>query len=127
MLVVAALLAAVGCDRNHQPEQPGAPRGPEFALPHINYLFNVRTDDLDGDSVSFRFDWGDGHTSDWSGPVRTDSLVMVAHTWEDTGRCLVRVQARDEHLSLSAWSDQSAVSVREGQVAPDFALPYADG
>lgn len=63
-----------------------------------------------GHSLQYRFDWGDGTSSDWS-----SSTTRVENSWYGTelGTYIVRVQARcATHTSVvSTWSPGLLVSV----------------
>ncbi len=121
-LVVASavvLLAAVflSCPRNHPPDAPSVPDGPSSGLIDSTYSFSASATDPEGDSVAFRFDWGDGRISPWSDPVPSGASVTASHAWFLPGEYAVRAQARDESGNTSNWSDQLGVWI----LAPEHA------
>ena len=61
--------------------------------------------DLEGDDVSYLFDWGDGTTSGWTEFVSSGTEVEKRHFWLLSGEYTIRVQAKDEYGDLSEWSE----------------------
>ena len=109
-LLASCLLLLAGCRRvavNTAPDTPVI-GGPHRGGLDTVYAFTATASDSDGDSVSLRFDWGDGDTSDWSGWVAGGEAVQMSHAWQSFNTFWVRAQARDPHDSLSAWSPLSA-------------------
>jgi len=96
---------------NHAPDQPSTPDGPEEVRELVEYEFVSWSDDLDGDSVSLRFAWGDSDTSEWQAYVQSGDTVTATHAWSATGTYAVRAQARDVKESVSEWSLAFAVIV----------------
>ena len=60
--------------------------------------------DIQEDSVSLRFSWGDNDISDWSSLVGSRDTVSATHAWASAGYYLVKVQARDAQGHTSRWS-----------------------
>ncbi|UCG44237.1 MAG: PKD domain-containing protein [candidate division WOR-3 bacterium] len=109
LLPVLVLLAAVGC----RSPKPGDPvfAGPGWADVGEECEFVVSATDPDGDDVCFRFDWGNGDTSDWTVFVLSGVQVTVRHFWLEPGSYEVRAQAEDGTGSVSSWSDAVRVNV----------------
>ena len=89
---------------NEPPDRPYGVCGPDVGRRFIEYEFAASSRDPDGDSVSLRFDWGDGDTSDWSGWVEDRQLVYMKHAWTDGMTFGLRAQARDPEGALSEWT-----------------------
>jgi hypothetical protein len=105
-------LLVVGCPKkNHAPDAPSAPSGPSAVGKDSLASFSSSATDPDGDSVSIRFDWGDGDTSAWSQYVESDELVAMSHAWSALGICSMRSQARDQSSLTSAWSPAQVVDI----------------
>ena len=83
--------------QNSAPYTPSAPSGPSTGFTNTTYSFNASATDPDGDTVEYRFDWGDGKNSDWGSSLRS-------HAWTSNGSFCVRAQAKDELDALSNWS-----------------------
>jgi len=77
------------------PTRPGVPQGPETGSVGQEYSYTTFSSDVDGDSVLYRFDWGDGEFSDWLGPFATGQVCTGAHTWTQAGTFSVTVTAKD--------------------------------
>jgi len=69
------------------------------------------TRDRQGDSIAYRFDWGDGTLSEWNLTAASGVRVSAAHAWEFPGDYLVRVRARDKGGNVSAWSERHRTSI----------------
>jgi outer membrane protein assembly factor BamB len=119
------------------PDVPAVPSGPTEARPGRRCDFSSSARHPGGDSVSLRFAWGDGDTSEWSGPVAPGETVTMGHAWSDTGSYRLTAQARDEDGAVSGWSAERLLAVvnrRPGtprtptgpaRVHPDFRLEYS--
>jgi PKD repeat protein len=78
---------------NIPPEKPTI-TGLEFGHKDIVYEYTANSTDVDNDTISYIFDWGDGDTT------TTDFLpkgVMITqnHSWSSAGRYTITVQATD--------------------------------
>jgi hypothetical protein len=107
--LILLLLAASGC-KSPGPEEPVF-AGPGWADVGEEREFVVSATDPDGDEVCFRFDWGNGDTSDWTVFVLSGVRVTVRHFWLEPGSFDVRAQAKDGTGSVSSWSDAVRVNV----------------
>ena len=94
-----------------RPEVPAVPIGPVFCFKDTTYTYKSVTTDRFGDSVSIRFGWGYGDTSDWSPFVASGETVAVNYAWPQLGNNQVKAQARDPELHSTDWSDDLAVEV----------------
>ena len=103
-LICLSLLCTVGCDTSTPPNAPEEPFGPENSVVGYCTPFSTRTIDHLGEQLSYRFDWGDGHTSNWSSLLEPDSSVEDTHTWNKAGTFEVRAQARNKKHAESDWS-----------------------
>jgi hypothetical protein len=115
----AAILSAVGiilcagCKKNHAPDTPSVPTGPTSCAVGVEYTFSSSATDPDGDSVSIRFDWGDGDTSEWSPCVAGGDTVSMEHSWTSYASHGVKAQARDRRGATSSWSSAHIASVAQ--------------
>ncbi|MFQ5470056.1 MAG: PKD domain-containing protein, partial [Gammaproteobacteria bacterium] len=71
------------------------PGGPEFLHTNIqgDFVSPVATD-ADGDSITYRFNWGDGTTDD-ALPAISGTGVTLSHSWTTAGIYQVKVTAID--------------------------------
>jgi hypothetical protein len=90
---------------NQPPIRPNIPIGPSSGIVNTSYSFRAVTTDPNGDSISYRFLWGDGDTSNWSANYPSGETVTVSHTYTTPGTYFVKVQARDELGDTSSWSE----------------------
>ncbi len=121
-ILIAASLLVLACSLvdviNHAPDRPDAPTGPVAPAFDSTYACSARAVDPDNDSVSQRFAWGDGDTSDWSPLAPSGTWIVFSHSWP-AGTWSVRTQARDARAALSDWSDPL-------QVAAEPLAPFPD-
>ena len=83
---------------NSAPNTPAKPTGPASGFVQTSYAFNTSGTDPDGDSLTYRFDWGDGNTSGWGG---ADSRT---HAFSAVGSYCIKAQSQDIHNAASGWS-----------------------
>ena len=102
--------------QNTPPERPQRPSGPANGKAGTTYLYSTSTVDADGDVLFYRWDWGDGTTSEWLGPYASGAAVSTSHAWPEEGTYLIRVKAKDVHDAESDWSDPLAVTMPKSQL-----------
>jgi hypothetical protein len=115
-LIVGALaLGATLClscrTQNRVPAKPAVPNGPSSGVLDSLYDFTSTATDPDGDDICYRFDWGDGDTSDWTDWVKSGQPGGASHSWRSNGVFAVKAQAKDTGGVVSAWSDGHLLSV----------------
>jgi len=89
---------------NDSPTTPVAPNSPSSGYTGTSYTFDTSATDPNGDPLEYQFDWGDGSTSSWGADSRT-------HSWPAAGTYCIKARARDNHDSLSSWSDCHNISI----------------
>ena len=115
-------------EQNNPPETPVKPSGSTFVEIGVEYRYTSSAVDVDGDQISFRFDWGDGNYSDWSEFAPSNTSVSMSHSWVSISTFEVRVIAQDENGLNSSWSLPLNVTVSQavsGKMPPvaDFDMP----
>ena len=100
-------------EQNNPPETPIKPSGPTFVEIGVEYNYSSSTFDVDGNQISFRFDWGDGNFSDWSDFVVSNASVSMSHNWSSILTYEVRVIAQDTDGLTSNWSPALNVTVSQ--------------
>jgi outer membrane protein assembly factor BamB len=103
---------AVSITPNRPPNTPAVPSGPSTAPKDSTCLFTTSATDTDGDSVSYRFDWGNGDTSGWTGWTQSGTPGGRMYAWRRSGTYPVRVQAKDAHEARSPWSNPHQAIIR---------------
>lgn len=61
--------------------------------------------------LSYRIDWGDGETLDWTEPLRSLTDISRFHRYQREGRFPVRAMVRDSSGQTSAWSRPRTVTI----------------
>jgi len=98
-------------DNNNKPNTPDKPSGPTEGEANQEYFYTTSTIDNNDDLIYYFFDWGDGTDSGWFGPFESNEIASASNRWE-IGTYNVRVQAKDEHETLSHWSDPLVVFMK---------------
>ncbi|MEO0115901.1 MAG: PQQ-binding-like beta-propeller repeat protein, partial [candidate division WOR-3 bacterium] len=100
------------------PNIPATPSGPSNGSINIPYNFSSSTTHPDGDSISIRFDWGDGNISNWSSFVPSGQTVTMSHSWSSAGVYYVKAQAKDKDGATSAWSNSHQIRIINPNAPP---------
>jgi len=112
---------------NKQPAPPGSPGGMTNLLFGTESTYSTDTEDPEEDLVFYLWEWGDGTTSEWTGPCDSGETVTNAHEWTEPGSYQVRVRARDVSGQESDWSDPITVTaVQRGDANGDLAVDFPD-
>lgn len=96
---------------NTPPNKPVIYSAPDTGTVNVTYWFGTHGTDPDGDSVSFRFDFGDGDSSAWSNFVTSGNGVSFSHIYLIAGTYFAKSQSRDNEGSFSVWSDPHLVVI----------------
>jgi len=106
---------------NQPPNIPQQPSGPSTGVTGTQYTFNTYTTDPDGDQIYYKWDWDDGTTSDWIGPVNSGELTFGQHTWYNMGTYFVKVKAKDTYGAESDdWSVSHSIIISAGGNQPPY-------
>jgi hypothetical protein len=108
---------------SRSPYVDGRPFGPDSIRRESLGTVSAVAIDLDGDSVSLKFDWGDGVISEWTEFAPSGAPVSARHAWSEEGIYLVRARARDTKGSQSLWSAHDSVLVVPPLGSPEWSLP----
>jgi hypothetical protein len=95
------------------------PQGPNQGSTGEEVTFSITPSDPDGDSISVRFNWGDGEISPWSELVPSGTTLTFSHSWNEEGSYEVRAQVCDQwhllneqcHNSISEWSNPINIEI----------------
>lgn len=96
---------------NFPPNVPNVPSGPSSVVQGDTETYCTSGFDPNGDQVQYRFDWGDGTTSDWTSFVNSGETACKSYSWSSGGFFNVKAQARDEWGASSGWSNSLTVDV----------------
>lgn len=100
---------------NHIPEQPSKPDGPSQGITGEEYTFTTSATDPDGigDSLWYKWFWGDGTESEWIGPYESGEECSASHSWAEKGTYQIRVYAKDRDDAVSPLSDPKSIIISE--------------
>ncbi|OYD13847.1 hypothetical protein CH330_10025 [candidate division WOR-3 bacterium JGI_Cruoil_03_51_56] len=105
------LIGLTGCSLL-PPLTPEEPTGPSSGNIGSLYAFTAVTTDPNEDPIAYRFNWGDGEVSDWSGFVPSGTPATMFHAWNSSGSYAVRAQAKDILGMRSCWSPGHDIVIR---------------
>lgn len=105
---------------NHPPDRPVRPDGETSGKIGEKYRYTTMTSDQDDDEIWFKWDWGDGTSSEWIGPYTSRSVVETSHSWDDKDEYEIKVKAKDEHGMESEWSDPLEASMPMNKIFNPF-------
>ncbi len=93
-----------GIPANYTPDDPTISSGPTTTTPGASCTFEASAGDQDNDQMYYRWDWGDGSTSEWMGPYSAGAKMNTSHSWNDNGTFDVKVQGKDDWDAQTNWS-----------------------
>jgi PKD domain len=108
---------------NDAPNKPDTPSGQTNGKTGTSYTYSTSTEDLDGDQVWYKWDWGD-EVSNWDGPYNSGDSVDTSHVWSNQGTYAVKVKAKDTSDAESVWSDPLSISMPKNK--PYINTPFID-
>ena len=92
---------------NGAPTTPATPTAGASSAPvNTAIAFSTSATDPNGDSLQYRYDWGDGVLSGYG-------AVGQSHSWAAAGQYAVKAQARDSLGLESAWSGAKTVAISQ--------------
>ena len=94
------------------PHKPMEPDGPSNGEKYEDLTFTTRADDPNLDLLYFKWSWGDGSESNWTGPFRSGQKVAALHSWNTTGTYEITAIVKDTEGLMSEWSDPTAVQIQ---------------
>ena len=90
---------------NRSPNPPEID-GPNSGKPGIEYEYCIIASDPDNDTLFVLWNWGDGTSNDWLGPLESGIEVCDSHIWNETGAYNISVTVRDEYgVSVTAYKE----------------------
>jgi len=94
--------------------QPNAPtiNGPTGGSPGVNLTFKLSTSDAEDDGVLYKVDWGDGTSTDWTGPFAISQKPTFIHAWDTKGTYTITARAMDFYGNESDNATQNIIIPR---------------
>ncbi len=106
---------------NTSPSRPSVISDVQNANVNARVSFQTVTQDEEGDSISYRFHWGDGTSTGWSAFVPSGQTVASTHQFSQQGVYNVVAEAQDVKGGVSELSEPFAI-----QIAPSGASFWYD-
>jgi len=117
--VAAGQVASFTLDGYAAPGKPDV-YGPTVGGPGENLEWRVFGNDPNRDPVQFKFDFGDGTTSDWTEFIKDGSLYK-SHIYENKGSYQLKVKSRDCDLMESDWTTKE-ITIKEPERPGDLRI-----
>lgn len=112
---------------NEVPDTPGAPGGPDCAFEGDSVTFSASSEDPEEDTVRYKFDWGDGDQSGWTGFKASGSAASRSHAYSSTGTFHVKAKAQDEFDATTGWSGTTAICIETKEPGAPTNLAVTQG
>jgi hypothetical protein len=93
-----------------------SPTSPEYEIDE-KYTFSTSTTDPEGDSLMYRFDFGDGVISPWSEMKASGEGWSFPHIYRKLDTFYIKAQAKDKWGGISKWSDSLQIEIKVGKGA----------
>lgn len=84
----------------NKPKIDGTPSGKTGT----SYVYSTFTVDPDGDKLYYKFNWGDGTSSEWIGTFDSGTFCNESHSWDNEETFVVKVKAKDIKGAESDWA-----------------------
>ena len=117
----------VNVDNNDPPNKPDTPDGPSNLKVGESGTYITSAIESEGDRVQYRFDWDDGHISDWTNLIDSGQSASKSHSWDNAGTYYVKVQARDDQEAMSVWSNGLRITVKSSINDPPYTPSKSNG
>ena len=95
---------------NYPPYAPTI-TGPTTGKPGKEYKYSAITTDPEEDKIFYKFDWGDGTSSEWLGSFNSGQETAAFHAWSEEGNFSVKVRAKDVNDTIGYWSELFPVQI----------------
>jgi len=96
-----------------QNNKPSKPDGPLSGFSNVSYTFSTSSNDSDDNQIKYKFDWGDGTTSEWTELIESGIKISLSHSWTSNGTYNVKAMAKDENGGQSSWSEFLSVKITD--------------
>ena len=110
---------------NNPPEKPIID-GPISGKVRTEHTYNAIASDLDGDHVSYLFDWGDLTNSGWTEYVPSGTMINQSHKWWFGGTYTVKIKAKDSYAAQSEWTELQLTMPRNKIVYKSFMMSFLE-
>ncbi len=90
-------------DDDNLPPSPPEINGPKSGKVNDNLEFKFKSQDPNGDNISYHIEWGD-QNSDISGPHESGEDISLFHSWSQVDTFIIQAKAVDTKGAESSWS-----------------------
>ncbi len=115
-----------GTDGNNPPETPEPVSIPIDGIIGETCTYSFKSEDIDGDNVKLKIDWGDGNDPTVTEEYQSGETISVQHIWGEPGVYWMTVTTMDEHGSESLSLNLDPVYIKGHSNTPPM-KPELDG
>jgi len=108
---------------NQPPFKPVIVQSEDYGKTDYELEFSAVAIDPEDDDIYYQWQWGDGSTSDWLGPLNSGKTVTSEHEWEEVGSYLISVKAKDENGAEGYLSDPVELVIEDTPPVVEFEKP----
>jgi hypothetical protein len=103
-LVLTTLAELASSHAQNSPPDTPKISGPNSGKINEEYNYIIVTTEPENNDVSYYIDWGDGSINDWTMMKSSGEEYNVSHIWNEEGRYIVKVKAKDIYEYESDWA-----------------------
>jgi hypothetical protein len=113
--------------KSFQPTKPEIPAGPEEGDIDKELTYSTSTTDPLDKQLYYKWDWGDGIQTNWTGPFESGERTSASHSWSEEGIYCVKVKAKNSDDLEADWSDAKVVGIPVKNNGKDQIQDTCDG
>jgi len=87
------------------PPNPPVINGPSSGVENTLYTYTFVSEDPEDDHVFYEIVWGDGDTTGWIGPFKSNYIVTRGHIWDTKGSYTIMARSKDIFDDMSDWTE----------------------
>lgn len=113
--------------KSFHPLKPEIPAGPEEGDIDEELTYSTSTIDPLDKQLYYKWDWGDGIQTNWTGPFESGEHISASHSWSEEGIYCVKVKAKNSEDVESEWSHSLVVGIPVKNNGKDQSQETCDG
>ena len=90
------------------------------------YAYKFKSDDPDGDDISYYIKWGDGNITSWTSYQSSGTEYTESHKWSEQGTYIIEVKAKDIYGAESDWGQMTIKMTKKLGISGFFFLRFLE-
>lgn len=91
--------------------EPPVITGPIVGGSLIELNFSAVTPVYDTNTLSYKWDWGDGNITDWIGPINATEPMLTNYSWLENGIYQIHAKVKNSNNIESNWSKPHNITI----------------